>query len=132
MKIQKICVLFAFAALFALSSCSSSVAFRVLDKETNEDIKDYKIRVQGHGIDKEVAAGQKIKLKNGMFAPTRYTADIEADGYVKNADYKLQRRFCFFCFKMFGTAGKQTVWMNRYTQNDSPSNAESVEPNQEQ
>ena len=129
MKIRKIYVLFTCACFLALAACSSTVSFRVLDKQTNEDIKDYKIQVQGHGVNKEVAAGEKVKLSNGMFAPPRYTADIEANGYVKNADYKLQRRFCFFCFKMFGTAGKQTVYMSRLQ--DDPSNVTPVIPTAE-
>jgi hypothetical protein len=129
-KMRKILVFFVFASLLSLAACSSSVSFRVLDKQTNEDIKDYQIRVQGHGVDKKLEAGQNIKLRNASFSPPRYTADIEADGYIKNADYKLQRRFCFFCFKMFGTAEKQTVYMNRITSSINPESEETA--NQEQ
>jgi len=120
---RKIWLLFMCTAFLALVACSSSVSFRVIDKKTNEDIKDYRVRVQGPGIDNEFSAGQKIKLSNGMFAPPQYTADIEADGYTKNSAYKLQRRFCYACFKMFGTASKQTVYMSR-----DDSSSTSVEP----
>jgi hypothetical protein len=131
MRIRKIHALLACMCFLALTACSSSVSFRVIDKQTNEEIKDYKVHVQGHGVDKDVKAGQKVKLSNGMFAPPRYTAEIEADGYVKNADYKLQRRFCAFCFKMFGTAKKQTVYMDRYMQDDQSINPEQ-QPSQQQ
>jgi hypothetical protein len=126
MRIQLIKILTAFLALATTLtlSCSSAVGFRVIDKQTNEDIKDYKVHVQGHGVDKKLEAGEKIKLSNGFFSPPSYYADIEADGYSKNADYKLQRRFCFSCFKMFGTAGRQTVYMSR----DNDSSAEAVAP----
>jgi hypothetical protein len=113
MKVQKILVTTVFASVFALSACSSSVGFVVLDKQTNEDIKDYKVHVKGHGVDKDLTPGEKVKLKNGFFAPPRYKADIEAEGYSKTTDHQLQRKFCFFCFKSFGTAGKQTVYLNR-------------------
>jgi len=113
MRIKNISFIFAGLCFLALTACSSSVGFRVLDKQTNEDIRDYKVRVQGHGLDKQLNPGEKIKLSNGMFSPPRYTADVEAYGYVKQADYKLQRRFCFFCMKMFGTAGKQTIYLDR-------------------
>jgi len=125
MKIKNI--FFIFASMLALTACSSGVTFRVLDKQTNEDIKDCKIRVQGHGVNKEVKEGEKIKLGNGMFAPPTYTADIEANGYTKKADYKLQRRFCLACFKMFGTAGKQTVYLER---NDSGMSTEPANQDQ--
>jgi len=118
MKIKNIFFISVGLCFLALTSCASKpnfavVSFKVIDKETNEEIKDALIHVQGAGVDSQIKPGETIELENASFKPTQYTADVEAPGYVPKSGYHLQRQTCRSCGKSFSTAPNQTIYMDK-------------------
>jgi len=103
-------VAFAITSLSCMSS--TAVSFKVRDSQTNEDIKDYTVRVEGEKIDKTLKSGEKLKLKRGGWGGGHYTATVQADGY-RTENFELKRDYCATCMGAMGPAKIQIVNMNK-------------------